>query len=159
MEYMKKFTLPKVAVVAAALLATSTGIANAASPMPLTSQLRACDTTKLHWASATAYARMVADVTSSGSTVTAHVDAATAAPNAQYVVRVIQTPRASNGCAAGDPGVISGVLQTDAAGAGSVTLQGPIAAGKTGAWVAVDLPAEYSQTPTEFYTTEYAASI
>jgi hypothetical protein len=62
-------------------------------------------------------------------------------------------------CAAGDPGVISGVLQINDAGLGSVTVQGPIASGKTGAWVVVERPAANSQTPAEFYTSEYIAAI
>jgi hypothetical protein len=42
---------------------------------------------------------------------------------------------------------------------GSVTVQGPIADGKTGAWVIVELPAANSQTPAEFYTTDSIAAI
>lgn len=102
---------------------------------------------------------MIAEVGASGSTVFAHVEAAQAPPNTHYGVRIIQTPRASIGCAPGDPGVITGGLQVDDAGRGSVTVQGPIASGKTGAWVIVDLPADNSQTPAEFYTSEYIASI
>ena len=156
---MTKFTLAKVTAVAMALLASSTAVAGAVSPMPLSSQWRACDFTKLKWVSAVGDSRIVATVSSSGSTVSAHVDAAQAPPNSFYDVRIIQTPRPSNGCAAGDPGVISGGLQINDAGMGSVTLQGPVASGKTGAWVLVDLPVDNSQTPKEFYTSEYIAAI
>ena len=156
---MNKLTWAKTAAMAGALLTASTAVAAAASPMPLSSQWRACDFTKLGFVSAVGDARMMADVTSSNSTVTARVEAAVARPNAYYTVRIIQTPRPSLGCAPGDPGVITGGLQVDAAGNGSVTVQGPIAAGKTGAWVIVDRPSEYSQTPAEFYATEFIASI
>lgn len=156
---MNKLTGAKTAALVAALLAASTAVAAAASPMPMSSQWRACDFTKLKSVNAVGDARMIAEVTSSGSTVAARVDAAVARSNAYYTVRIIQTPRPSLGCAPGDPGVITGGLQVDAAGNGSVTVQGPIAAGKTGAWVVVDRPSEYSQTPAEFYTTEFIASI
>jgi hypothetical protein len=156
---MTKFTMAKVTAVAMALLASSTAVAGAASPMPLSSQWRACDFSQLKWVAAVGDSRIVADVSSTGSTVSAHVDAATAPPNSQYDVRIIQTPRPSNGCAAGDPGVISGVLQINDVGLGSVTVQGPIASGKTGAWVIVERPAANSQTPAEFYTSEYIAAI
>jgi hypothetical protein len=156
---MTKFTVAKATAVAMALLASSTAVAGALSPMPLSSQWRACDFSKLKWVSAVGDSRIVAQVSSSGSTVSAHIDAATAPPNTHYDVRIIQTPRPSNGCAAGDPGVISGGLQINDVGLGSVTVQGPIASGKTGAWVIVELPAANSQTPEEFYTSEFIAAI
>jgi hypothetical protein len=158
-KIMIKFTSPKVIAVATALLASSTAVAGAVSPMPLSSQWRACDFSKLAWVSAVGDSRIIAEVSASGSTVSAHVDAAQAPPGTRYDVRIIQTPRASNGCAAGDPGVISGSLQINDAGMGSVTVQGPVASGKTGAWVIVDLPTDNSQTPKEFYTSEYIAAI
>lgn len=127
--------------------------------MPLSSQWRACDFTKLKWVPAVGYTRIIAEVSSSGSTVAAHLEAASAPPNTFYNVRIIQTPRPSIGCASGDPGVITGGLQTNDVGAGSVTVSGPIADGKTGAWVIVDMPAANSQTPAEFYTSEFIAAI
>lgn len=156
---MTKFTLAKVVAIAMALLASSTAVAGAATPMPLSSQWRACDFSKLAWVSAVGDSRIVAEVSSSGSTVSARIDVAMAPPNTYYDVRIIQTPRPSNGCAAGDPGVVSGGLQVNDVGLGSVTVQGPIASGKTGAWVIVERPAANSQTPAEFYTSEYIAAI
>jgi hypothetical protein len=159
MSVMNKLTMAKAAALGGALLVASTAVAAAASPMPLSSQWRACDFNKLAWVPAVGEARMVANIGSAGSTVVAHVEAAVARPNAYYTVRIIQTPRPSIGCAPGDPGVVTGGLQVDAAGNGSVTVQGPIAVGKTGAWVVVDRPSEYSQNPAEFYTTEFIADI
>jgi hypothetical protein len=156
---MSQLTLAKVTALAAAFLATSTGIASAVSPMPLSSQWRACDFSALKWVPAVGDSRIIAQVSGSGSTVVAQVNAAQAPPNTRYDVRIIQTPRPSIGCAPGDPGVVTGSLQIDGAGNGSTVVTGPIAAGKTGAWVLVDLPAPDTQTPTEFYTSEFIASI
>jgi hypothetical protein len=156
---MGKLTLGKVTALVAGFLAASTAFASAVSPMPLSSQWRACDFSPLKWVDATGNSRIIAQVTGAGSTVVAQVDAAQAPPGTRYDVRVIQTPRPSIGCAPGDPGVVTGSLQIDGAGNGSAVVTGPIAAGKTGAWVIVDLPAANSQTPTEFYTSEYIAAI
>jgi hypothetical protein len=130
------------------------------SPMPLSSQWRACDFSKLAWVSAVGDARAVAHVGTNGSgVVVATVDVATALPNTRYDVRVIQTPRSSLGCAPGAPGVLTGAVQTDGLGAGSTTLGGQAADGATGAWVIVERPSGSSQTPAEFYTSEFIASI
>lgn len=134
--------------------------ASMSTAMPLSSQWRACDFSKLAWVSAVGDARAVAHVGTNGAgMVAATVDMATALPNTHYDVRVIQTPRASNGCAAGASGVLVGGVQTDGLGAGTTTIAGPAAKGATGAWVIVELPSDSSQTPVEFYTSEFIASI
>lgn len=109
-----------------------------AAVMPLSSKFRACDFTPLSWVNATGYARATAHVASTGTgTLVAAVDINTAVPNTHYDVRVIQMPRPSFGCAPGAPGVVVGSLQTDAVGAATTTLQGPLQSGATGAWVIV----------------------
>jgi hypothetical protein len=151
----------------AALAATLVGLGSlvsapsaSAAMMPLSGQWRACDFSKQKWVEAVGYARPVAHVTSDGSgTVTATIEMATALPYTHYDFRVIQTPRASIGCAPGAPGVLTGAVQTDGVGAGTATVQGPIASGATGAWVIVERPSDHSQTPAEFYTSEYIAAI
>jgi hypothetical protein len=145
-------------VIASATPAESSGSTGAAV-MPLLSKFRACDFTLEKWVDAVGYARGIAHVSTSGSTITATVDMATAEPNTHYDVRVIQTPRASIGCAPGAPGVITGSLQTDAGGTGSTSLQGPIESNATGAWVMVQRPSAFSQTPAEFYSSTFVASI
>ncbi len=141
-------------------LASASPPSDSAAMMPLSSKFRACDFTPLKWVSATGYARPIAHVASTGTgTLVAAVDINTAVPNTHYDIRVIQMPRPSIGCAPGDPGVIVGGLQTDAVGAASTTLQGPIRSGATGAWVIVERPAEFSQKPAEYYTTTYVAAI
>jgi hypothetical protein len=161
---MTKLTHALVAVAAASLMFTSPAIASAtpstgAAAMPLVSKWRACDFSLEHWVDAVGYGRATAQVGTSGSNVVTTVDIATAEPNTHYDVRIIQTPRESIGCAPGAPGVITGSLQTDGVGSGGTTIQGPVNPGATGAWVIVERPAANSQTPAEFYTSGFIASI
>jgi hypothetical protein len=160
--------LTRVAVVA--MIATALGLsaapdataapASMSTPMPMSSQWRACDFTDLRWVPAVGDARPVARVGTDGAgSVVATVDIDTALPNTFYDVRVIQTPRPSSGCATGAAGVLTGGLQTNAVGVGSTTVQGPVAKGATGAWVVVERPSGSSQTPAEFYSTEFIAAI
>jgi hypothetical protein len=159
---MRKLTQATV-VAAAAVLVISPAIASATpgstAVMPLIGKFRACDFTLEKFVNAHGYARAVAHLSTSGPNVVATVDLTTAEPNTNYDVRIIQTPRASMGCAPGAPGVVTGSLQTDGGGAGSTTLQGPVDSGATGAWVMVQRPAPHSQTPAEFYTSDFIGSI
>ncbi len=121
---------------------------------------RRCDFSANTHVGGTGYARPTALVHNTGSELIADVQIATAIPNTPYDVRLIQMPRSSaSGCNAGDPGVIAGVLLTDAAGAGSVSLRGPVASGATGAWMSISRPGEFSQTPAEFYTSDFVLSL
>ncbi len=126
--------------------------------MPLLSQWRACDGTQLKWVPAVGFARATAHMGTDTGNVVTTIDMATATPNTHYDVRVIQIPRSPMGCAAGAPGVIAGGLQTDAAGVGSTTFRGPVQSGATGAWVMVERPSGSSQTPAEFYSSDFAIS-
>jgi hypothetical protein len=161
---MTKLTHALLAVAAASPMFTSPAIASAAPStgaaiMPLVSKWRACDFSLEHWVDAVGYGRGTAHLGTSGSNIVTTVDIATAEPNTHYDVRIIQTPRASIGCAPGAAGVITGSLQTDGVGSGSTTIQGPVNPGATGAWVIVERPAANSQTPAEFYTSGFTASI
>lgn len=159
---MTKLTPAIFVAVAASLLPVGIAVSPPADAavMPLSSQLRACDGTKLAWVAAVGDARATAHLTNDGSgSIVTTIDLATAPPNTHYDVRVIQVPRPSNDCAPGSPGVIVGGLQTDAAGVGNTTFRGPIRSGATGAWVIVERPAANSQTPAEFYTSEFAAPL
>ncbi|BAX94466.1 hypothetical protein [Mycobacterium shigaense] len=140
---------------AAAADASSTG-----SRVPLTPKYRACDFT---WAT-----NVPTNGTGTGSTViskaepnkvTAQVQVLAAEPRTHYDVRLIQSPRPSVGCAAGDAGVTAAGIDTDGSGAGSVTLEGTISANTTGVWVFVDRPSPHSQRPIDFYTSEIIAPI
>ncbi len=167
---MTKISSKVSAVVAASLLSTfslmSTSVAQAAPPtasaivMPLQGTFRACDFTELSYVGPRGSAQLVARVASVGSgTVVASIDVAAAEPDARYDVRVIQMPRPSIGCAPGAPGVLSGALQTNDVGAGNILVQGPRQSGANGVWVFVERAGEYSQTPAEYYTTTFVASI
>jgi hypothetical protein len=159
---MSKLTQAALVAAAAGVLVISPAVASAtpgSTVIPLIGKFRACDFTWEKWPRPHGDTRGVAHLSASGPNVVATVDLATAEPNTNYDVRIIQTPRASMGCAPGAPGVVTGSLQTDAGGAGSTTLQGPVDSGATGAWVMVQRPAPYSQTPAEFYTSEFIGSI
>jgi hypothetical protein len=160
---MTKLTYTAIAAMALSVMAITPATASADETgpivMPMTSKWRACDFTLMKWPRATGDARPVAQVSTSAGTLTTNVTIHTALPNTHYDVRVIQTPRPSIGCAPGAPGVITGGIQTDGAGVGGVSLVGPIEADATGAWAIVELPAAHSQTPQEFYTTTFIASI
>lgn len=160
---MRKLTQAAWVAAAAGVLVINPAIASATpgatAVMPLIGKFRACDFSLEKWVDAHGFARGVAHLSTSGPNVVTTVDLATAEPDTRYDVRVIQTPRASMGCAPGAPGVVTGSLQTDAGGAGSTTLQGPIDSNATGAWVIVQRPSPFSQTPAEFYTSEFIGSI
>lgn len=159
---MSKLTSVAVLSVAAIMMGLVSAVSAppaGAAEMPLTSQWRACDFSKQKWVAAVGYGRSIAHLTNDSGTLRATIDMAVALPNMHYDVRVIQTPRASIGCAPGAPGVITGGLQTDAVGAGTTTVQGAVAPGATGAWVIVERASEYSQTPAEFYTSDFVAPI
>jgi hypothetical protein len=121
---------------------------------------RRCDFSANTHIGPTGYAGPSALVRSTGTEVLADVQVVRAIPGTVYVVGLVQMPHSSAvGCNPGDPGVISGVLTADDVGNGSVTLRGPIAPGATGAWMYVSRPGYLSQTPDEFYTTDFVASI
>jgi hypothetical protein len=149
-----------VAMPAVLTIGVGTASAEGATFVPFTQIFRRCDFSGNTHVGATGYARPTALVHNTGSELIADVQIATAIPNTPYDVRLIQMPRSSaSGCNAGDPGVIAGVLLTDAAGAGSVSLRGPVASGATGAWMSISRPGEFSQTPAEFYTSDFVLSL
>jgi hypothetical protein len=123
--------------------------------------LRRCDFSANMYTGPAGYGTPTAVVHTTGSNeVMADVHITTVLPDTRYDVRLIQVPRpSSSGCGAGDPGTVVGAVNTDAAGAASVTLRGPIAQGATGAWLFISRPGEFSQTPDEFYTTDFVAAI
>jgi hypothetical protein len=168
MRQMRRSATTALAVVVAAsptlMLTAGMGTATADSTrttfLPFAQIQRRCDHSDNMHTSPTGYGRATAVVRSTGSAVAADVQIVTALPNTRYDVRLIQTPRASSAsCNGGDPGVVAGALLTDGAGSANVTLQGPVASGATNAWVYISLPGEFTQTPAEYYTTDYEAAI
>jgi hypothetical protein len=155
-------TVAAMVVAMPAVLTVGIGTAGAegATFLSFAQIFRRCDFSDKAYTGPTGYARPTAVVHSTGSEVIADLQIATAIPNTPYDVRVIQMPRSSaSACNAGDPGVIAGVLLTDPAGAGSMTVRGPVASGATGAWMYITRPGEFSQTPAEFYTSDFVVPL
>jgi hypothetical protein len=134
--------------------------ATAGTLVPLTPKFRACDFT---WAvNVPTFGKGSGQAVISkaaSNNVVAQVGLIAAEPQTHYNVRLIQSPRTSPGCGAGDTGVIAGGIDTDGSGAGTVTLQNPLAANTTGVWIFVDRPSPHSQTPIDFYTSEIITPI
>ena len=167
---MRQRVFNTVAAMVVAMSAASTvGVATAAAGPPGTGgativsfaqTLRRCDFSANMHTGPTRFARPTALVHSTGSEVIADVQIATAEPETPYDVRLIQVPRPSSAsCNAGDPGVTGGVLFTDGAGAGGVSIHSPIVSGATGAWMYITRPGEFAQTPAEFYTSDFVVPV
>ncbi|OBA64808.1 hypothetical protein A5647_25440 [Mycobacterium sp. 1100029.7] len=141
--------------------ATGTAAADASSStfIPLTAKFRACDFTWAVNVATNGVGTGHSVISRTGNDVVAQVQIEAAAPGAHYNVRLIQSPRTSPGCGAGDPGVTAGGIDTDGSGAGSVTVQGALATGTTGVWVFVDRPSPHSQRPIDFFTSEIITPI
>ncbi|MGH3674792.1 MAG: hypothetical protein ACRDU5_03465 [Mycobacterium sp.] len=154
-----------VVMAAVSLIGFGTGSAAAEAGngdmVPLSSILRACDSSETEYVSATGFGSGQAFIGTGGSnTVTAEVRLGIGKPNTPYNVRVIQVPRPrSQPCNAGDPGVLAGVLNTDGNGTGSVTLRGSLRPGATGAWAFVEGSPDPGQIRGEFYTSDVVTSL
>ena len=154
-----------VVMVVLGLIGLGSGSASAESAnggsVPLRSVYRSCDFSKLNFVNATGSASGTAVIGTGGTnTVTADVYIMIANPNTPYQVRLIQGPRpGTQKCNAGDPGVASAVLNTDANGVGSVVLHAAVQSGATNAWVFIDGPPDVGQIRGEFYTSELLTSL
>jgi hypothetical protein len=149
-----------VAMSAASTVGAGTAAADPATFLSFAQMLRRCDYSSNMHTGPSGVARATALVHTTGSEVIADVVMVTAIPNMRYDVRIIQMPRSSaTSCNAGDPGVTGGALFTDGAGAGGVSLHSPIVSGATGAWMYITRPGELSQTPADFYTSDFIVPI
>ncbi|MDT5236401.1 MAG: hypothetical protein QOF47_2388 [Mycobacterium sp.] len=156
--------MPAVAAVGTATAAadgpTGSGGGGGATFVAFTQIFRRCDFSTNTHIGPTGNAGPSALVRRTGAGVVADVQVVRAIPGTVYVVGLVQMPHSSAvGCNPGDPGVISGVLTADDAGNGGVTLSGPIAPGGTGVWMYVSRPGYLSQTPDEFYTSDFVVPI
>ncbi|SHV55644.1 putative secreted protein [Mycobacteroides abscessus subsp. abscessus] len=145
--------LPVATLVAAPAEAAGT------SRQTLMSRTYTCDRQPINYMKFRFPAVPTAEITSDGRTATAHIEMLDGARNAQYTVRLIPAPHASLGCLPGDPSIATGALSTDGFGNGSSTVQLSVAPGTSGVWVAVDLPQAHSQSPAEFYSSDFVASV
>lgn len=127
--------------------------------MTLLPTMRACNFQQVNHVFGRSWARPRAEITTAGGVVIAHVDMTDGASDARYVVRLIPAPHPMLGCLAGDPSITTGALVTDDNGTGGATLQSRVTSGADGVWLAVDLPAPHSQTPEEFYSSNYVAAV
>jgi hypothetical protein len=162
-------TLPRcAAVLAVTAVAWHTPVASAtptgstgATVVPLRSVMRACDFSPINGGAPQTNATVSSVIRATGGAVVAEVHLSNPdSPGTHYELRLIQSPRASNSpCDAAGPGVAVGGLDSDGAGQASATLGDSIRSGTTGAWVFVSRPSEFSQTPAEFYTSDFVAPV
>jgi hypothetical protein len=152
-------------MISAAAFPLTTATASAApaggSPVPLRSILRACDYSPIISGAAQSDATASSVIRVTGATVTAEVHLANpSSPGTHYDVRLIQAPRASNSpCDSAGPGVAVGGLDSDAVGQATGTVQDSIQSGTTGVWVFIGRPGQFSQSPAEFYTSDFVAPV
>jgi hypothetical protein len=158
---MRISALAKCAVPVAVALAASTAPATADTVTPLRSILRSCDFSPIPDLSSASRAATSAVIHASGGTVSADVHLAEPGqPNTHYDVALIQFPRASSApCDAPGPGVAVAGLDSDGVGVGSTTVRGALQSGTTGAWVFIRRANPFSQSPAEFYTSDFPASV
>jgi hypothetical protein len=163
MRQLTRFLTTAAAIVVttpAALLTVGTGTAGADALMSFAQMYRRCDFSTNTFTGPSGYARPFAVVRTGSNEVVADVTIATAVPFTHYDVRLIQMPRpSSRPCGRGDPGVDVSALVTDAAGAASTTVRGSVEPGATGVWLFISRPDAFSQTPAEFYTTDFIAQV
>ena len=167
MRQLTRFVAAATAIVALLLARGGTAAADETSSAadgskvaPLGSALRRCDFSHVPYVPSDTRGTGYAVVTRTGDTVSADVHMITVIPDIWYGVRLVQVPRPGIGCGAGDPGVGVGRLYTDQFGTGTVTVQAPVMAGATGAWVSVEGPIGIStQLSGDFRTSDYVVNI
>jgi len=144
------------AVAAAAPTGTSGG-----TLVPLRSILRSCDYSAIPTGTSTNNATVSAVIRATGGGVAADVQLSeTSSPGTHFDVILIQAPRASTlPCTSAGPGVAVAGLDTDGVGQGAATVRDSIHSGTTGVWLFVRRASPYSQTPAEFYTSDFVAPV
>lgn len=168
MHISKRLGMGGMTLAAAMVPMATAGIAVAAAEagtiVVLDSKLRRCDfslvsTVPMVPRSALGTGEVI--VRSSGGKAVAEVHLSDAPdPATHFDVGLIQEPRpAAGGCGPGDPGVSYSGLDTDGAGGGTVTVSDTIRPGTTGVWVIISRPNPNSQTPAEYYTSEFVAPV
>ena len=148
-------------VVVALTGSTAEASAESGTVVPMRSILRACDYTPIPDLSSTNVGTASAVIHTGGGAVTADIHfAEPTAPGAHYDVSLIQLPRASSApCDAPGPGVAVGALNTDGAGVGNATVRDSLHSGTTGVWVFIRQANPFSQSPAEFYTSDFPVKV
>ncbi|OBG29935.1 hypothetical protein [Mycobacterium sp. 852002-51057_SCH5723018] len=153
-----------VAISSAATFDIAAATAGSGTTVALDSKLRRCDFSLISEAAMVQFPALgtgSALIRTTGSTAVAEVHVVIPnRPGTHYDVGLIQEPRPSSAtCGPGDPGTAYTGLDTDGAGAATVTIQDGIRSGTTGVWVIVERPDPHSQNPAEFYTSEFLAPV
>jgi hypothetical protein len=131
-----------------------------ASVVGMNTTFRRCDFSPSFGVAAGGPGRTFAVIKHDSATLTAEVHLITGRPDTHYDVRLIQAPQpASAACNGGDPGVAVAGLDTNARGDATITVSDTVRPGKTGAWVFVTLPGEFSQIPAESYASDFILAI
>ncbi len=129
--------------------------------VPMRSILRACDFSPIPDFASAARGTASAVVHVGGGAVTADIQfSEPGEPGAHFDVDLIQVPRPANApCDGPGPGVAVGALNTDGVGSASTTVRDSLRSGTTGVWVFIRQPSPRSQSPAEFYTSDFAVSV
>jgi hypothetical protein len=129
--------------------------------VPMRSILRACDFSPIPDRASTDRGTASAVIHVSGGTVTADVHLAESGqPGTHYDVSLIQVPLASTAsCDVPGPGVAVAGLDSDGAGNANTTVRDGLRSGTTGVWVFIRRPSAISQSPAEFYTSDFPAKV
>ncbi|WP_308170406.1 hypothetical protein [[Mycobacterium] fortunisiensis] len=147
---------------AVVLSGAGTAPATASTMVPLSNHIRQCDFVEGQFLDGmgAGTGNGFADIGSDGAQVSARVTLQSARPDTEYRVRLIQLPRSSVAtCSAGDPGVSSGILHTDASGTSTITVSGPEVDGTTAAWVVVEGPPAPGRIRSDVYSTDYPVKV
>jgi hypothetical protein len=134
---------------------------NGGTVVPLRSVLRACDFSQIYGGAPQNNATASSVIRASGGTVAAEVHLSNpGSASTHYDVSLIQAPRASNSpCRSAGAGVAVGGLDLDPGGQATTTISDSVRSGTTGVWVFIQRPAESSQTPVEYYTSDFVAPV
>jgi hypothetical protein len=150
-----------VPVTVALVASVAPASAEAGTVVPMRGILRACDFSPIPDFASTNNATASAFIHNSGGAVTADIHFAEAGnANSHYDVSLIQLPRPSTApCEGPGPGVAVGSLNTDGVGVGNATIRDTLQSGTTGVWVFIRQPSPRSQSPAEFYTSDFPAKV
>jgi hypothetical protein len=136
-------------------------VAESGTVVPLRSILRACDFSPIPDLSSASRGTASAVIHVNGGSVSADVHLAEPGqPGTHYDVSLIQVPRASTApCDVPGPGVAVAGLDSDGAGVANATVRDGLRSGTTGVWVFIRRPAQFAQSPAEFYTSDFPAKV
>jgi hypothetical protein len=135
--------------------------ADTGTVVPMRSILRACDFSPLPDFASTSRATAAAVIHKSGGTVTADIQfAEPGEPGAHLDVDLIQVSLPANApCDGPGPGVAVGALNPDGVGVASTTVRDSLRSGTTGVWVFIRQASSRSQSPAEFYTSDFPVPV